>query len=123
MLQPGFIQPQLSLNAVSSNFMPHSLSNDDASHASATAYYEPASISTSEPVRGYGVADQDSKTGYSAHEGDWKNRRLVFKEVSYYPSQHTVSSPLNYGANSNTAGGYSQANYMSKGSSTGCNAR
>ncbi|XP_039978852.1 DNA-directed RNA polymerase II subunit RPB1-like [Xiphias gladius] len=140
--QPYPIKPQAtSLNAVASNSMKASPSTGGpVHHASLTAYYEPATSYTAQAAKspsldssqadpvssgykvtdlGFGSREKAFNTGSSAHGGTLRNiPHLVFEEVFQYPSENTAPSPR-YVGTSSSAGGYSQAPYMSEGSPTG----
>lgn len=109
----------------STNSMPSSPAGGSSLYVSQTANYEPIYLAPKFPSfdswkpqpdgRDYGVVDSgfgspDFNSG-SSRDGASNIPHLVFEEVFQYPSETTGPS--------NTAGGYSQANYMSKGFSTG----
>ncbi|XP_049924594.1 uncharacterized protein LOC126405092 [Epinephelus moara] len=111
--QPGPAQPQsTSLSVASANRMPAS----PAGGSTSPALFSPSQAAQSPgfdswkpgPVSsGYGVYENPNQdfTSGSSHP------HLVYEEVFQYPSENT-------GPSSSTAGGYSQANYMSGGSAS-----
>ncbi|XP_028456509.1 uncharacterized protein LOC114570389 [Perca flavescens] len=108
----------------STNSMLSSPAGGSSLYHSQTANYEPIyqapkfpSFDSWKPLpdgRDYGVVDDSgfgSPNSGSSRGGVSNIPHLVFEEVFQYPSETTGPS--------NTAGGYSKANYMSKGFSTG----
>ncbi|XP_031168298.1 uncharacterized protein LOC116059399 [Sander lucioperca] len=113
----------------STNRMPPSTAGGSSLYVSQTANYEPT-LSASQAAKfpsfdswkpqpdgsDYGVVDDSGFGSPNFNSGSSRGGvsnipHLVYEEVFQYPSEYTGPS--------NTAGGYSQANYMSKGFSTG----